>query len=160
MTHPAETAAPRSPGLRRHDSNDMVPVGLLRAMLALALVSLALVSYAVATDRPRVAVPPPADILAERLLILEGRGAQAVVVRAADGSLIADMAHGGFITVIQNGLQRERLVHGIDPLLPVRLVHYANNRLAVHDPHTGWSVELGNFGADNRAAFARLLPGA
>jgi putative photosynthetic complex assembly protein len=148
------------PGLRRRDNNDMIPVALLRAMLALAVTSLVIVSAAVVSGRPVVAVPHAAPVVAERMLVLEGRGAKAVTLREPDGTLIAELDHGGFITVIQNGLARERLVHGVDPLLPVRLVKYANNRLAVHDPETGWSVELGNFGADNRAAFARLLPDA
>jgi len=30
---------------------------------------------------------------------------------------------------------------------------YANGRPAAEDPLTGWDVELGIFGADNRAAF-------
>ena len=71
--------------------------------------------------------------------------------------MLADLAHGGFITVIQNGLQTERRKHGIDPALPVRLVRYDNNRLTILDPATGWSVELHIFGADNKAAFERLL---
>jgi putative photosynthetic complex assembly protein len=59
--------------------------------------------------------------------------------------------------VIQNGLATERKKHRVDPLLPVRIVEYANGRLAVEDPETGWSIELYAFGAENRAAFERLL---
>jgi putative photosynthetic complex assembly protein len=39
----------------------------------------------------------------------------------------------------------------------VRIVEYTNGRLAAEDPLTGWSVELYAFGADNKAAFERLL---
>jgi putative photosynthetic complex assembly protein len=42
-------------------------------------------------------------------------------------------------------------------LLPVRLVSFANGRLSLEDPETGWSVELYGFGSDNEAAFQRLL---
>jgi putative photosynthetic complex assembly protein len=67
------------------------------------------------------------------------------------------MAHGGFVTVIQNGLETERKKHGVDPMNPVRIVEYQNGRLAVEDPDTGWSVELYAFGSENKAAFERLL---
>jgi putative photosynthetic complex assembly protein len=136
---------------------DTIPRGLLRGMLALVLVSLALVTYGVATGRPLEGVPEPAAVVAERGIRLIGGDAQAVRVLAADGTPIADLAHGGFVTVVQNGLMTQRRRHGIDPALPVRLVRYANGRFAVEDPLTGWSVELYAFGADNEAAFARLL---
>ena len=68
-----------------------------------------------------------------------------------------DLPHGGFITVIQNGLERAREVAGVDQSRPVRIVEYANGRLTVQDDLTGWSAELGAFGSDNRAAFERLM---
>lgn len=145
-------AAPRPPAER-----DMIPRPLLLAMLALVLGVLAVVSFAVVSGRAPVGVPRPAAILTEASIILQGGGAQAVTVLAQDGTTLLDLPHGGFVTVIQNGLQRARLRTGTDPLLPVRIVHYANGRLAVEDDYTGWSAELGAFGADNRAAFERLM---
>ncbi|MDT8857894.1 photosynthetic complex assembly protein PuhC [Paracoccaceae bacterium Fryx2] len=136
---------------------EMVPVVLLRAMFALALLSLAIVGFSVATGREPVGQPKAADVVQERLIVLKGGGAQAVTVLAADGTVIADLAHGGFITVVQNGLQRARLTKGVDQSLPVRLVRFANGRLALLDPETGWSAELYAFGGDNKAAFERLM---
>lgn len=136
---------------------EMIPAALLRAMAALVLASLALVSFAVVTGRPTVGQPQAAAVVAERQIALIGGGAKAVTVRGADGTVLADLAHGGFVTVVQNALQTARHRHGIDPALPVRLVRYENGRFAVEDPQTGWSVELYAFGADNEAAFARLL---
>lgn len=147
----------RQPGLRRTDQNDMIPIGLIRAMFGLAAASLLLVGYASWTDRPLVAVPPAAPALSEHQIILVGGGAQAVSVLDTERNTVADLPHGGFITVIQNGLQRERGLHGLSPELPIRVVAYANGRLTVHDDHTGWRVELGAFGDDNRAAFERLI---
>jgi putative photosynthetic complex assembly protein len=126
-------------------------------MFALAMFALAITSLAVLTDRPPEARPQPAEVLRERWIVLEGHGAKAVTVRDADGRVIADMAHGGFVTVIQNGLETERRKHRVDPLRPVRIVEYANGRLVAEDPDTGWSVELYAFGRDNKAAFERLL---
>jgi putative photosynthetic complex assembly protein len=143
--------------VRAKSEGELIPKGLLLAMLALVVASLALVSYAVWSGRAHVGQPIPAAILAERDVILDGHGAKAVTVRATDGSVLLDLAHGGFITVIQNSLERVRYVHGIDKTLPVRLVHYANGRLTIIDPETGWSAELGDFGSDNKAAFERLM---
>lgn len=144
------------PGFRHRD-REMIPKTLVRAMFALAAITVLIVGFAALTGREPTGQPKPGTIIAERQISLIGGGAKAVTVLAEDGSVLADLAHGGFITVIQNGLQTERRKHAIDPDLPVRLVRYDNDRLTIHDPATGWSVELHIFGADNKAAFERLL---
>ena len=96
-------------------------------------------------------------MVATRAIILEGLDAQAVTVRNPDGTLLVDLPHGGFITVIQNAMARERLTHAVEGNPPVNIVRYANGRLVAEDPSTGWSAELYAFGADNKAAFERLL---
>lgn len=136
---------------------DMIPKPLLVAILALVVTSLAIVGAAAVTGRAHVGVPKAATILSERSVILQGGGAQAVTVLAADGSVMMDLPHGGFITVIQNGLERARTNAGLDQSLPVRIIKYDNGRLAVLDDASGWSAELGAFGSDNRAAFERLM---
>ena len=142
---------------RPEKQRDMIPPHLLRAMLALVVASLVVVTVAVLTGRPHVGVPKSSQIVAERSIILQGGGAQAVTVLDAKGGLLMDMPHGGFITVIQNANERARLTAGVDKLLPLRIVEYANGRLTVLDDYTGWSAELGAFGSDNRAAFERLM---
>lgn len=154
MTH--STNLPRTPKLRS-ENPEMIPKALLRGMLVLVLATLALVSFAVLTGRDHVGVPKEAAIINERQIILQGHSAQAVTVLNVDGSVMLDLPHGGFVTVIQSGLATERRKHGIDPLLPVRLVKYENGRLTIEDDETGWSAELYAFGADNEAAFERLL---
>ncbi len=145
-----------NPTMRSSDPH-MIPPVLLRGMLALVLACLAVVTFAVVTDRAPVGVPKPAAIVAERTIILQGGGAQAVTVLDENGKVLMDLAHGGFITVIQNANERARLVKEVDKLLPLRIVKYANGRLTVHDDYTGWSAELGAFGGDNKAAFERLM---
>jgi putative photosynthetic complex assembly protein len=142
---------------RPSDDKDMIPKPLLQAMLALVLATVAIVGYASFTGRTPVGMPEPAAIVTERTIILQGGGAQAVTVLAADGTLLMDLPHGGFITVIQNGMQRARLTAGVDKLLPLRIVEYANGRLTAVDDYSGWSAELGAFGSDNKAAFERLM---
>lgn len=136
---------------------DMIPRPLLLAMLGLVMATLALATFSVLTGREKVGQPADAAIVQQRSITLQGGGAQAVTVLDANGALLMDLPHGGFITVIQNGLTRARHVARVDQTLPVRIVQYANGRLTVIDDATGWSAELGAFGSDNRAAFARLL---
>lgn len=136
---------------------DMIPKHLLLAMLALVLASLTVVIFGVLTDRTHAGVPKAADIVTERSIILKGGGAQAVTVLDVDGSVLMDLPHGGFITVIQNAMERARLTAGVDKMLPLRIVEYANGRLTAVDDYSGWSAELGAFGSDNRAAFERLM---
>ncbi len=148
---------PFKPGFKRRDQNDMIPPALVRAMFGLAAASLILVAYASLTGRERVAIPTPAPIVQEWTIRLVGHDAQAVTVLDAEGALLADMPHGGFVTVIQNGLETMRRRHGIDPTLPLRIVQFENGRLAAIDPLTDFRVELTVFGSDNQAAFERLL---
>jgi putative photosynthetic complex assembly protein len=143
---------------QRHTADQMIPVPLLRGMAALVLAALFLTGYASMTGRTPEGQPEAAPVVAERMLILQGGGAQAVTVLEPDGKQLLDLPHGGFITVVQNALETQRRRNGVDPLLPVRLVSYANGRLTLEDPETGWSVELYGFGSDNEAAWARLLP--
>ena len=154
MTQSSKMA--RTPKLRS-ENPEMIPKRLLLGMLALALSTVALVGYSALTGRDHVGVPKPSPIVSERQIILEGHSAQAVTVYNVDKSVMIDLPHGGFVTVIQSGLQTTRRKYGIDPLLPVRLVKYENGRLTIEDDLTGWSAELYAFGSDNRAAFERLL---
>lgn len=151
MSHPTQIP------MRHEDSRSMAPPVLIRGLFGMAMLSVAMVAWAQWTDLPQSGVPQASEVVQERVFSLIGGGAQAVTVLDENGALLADLAHGGFVTVIQNGLQRARQVHGVDPDLPIRVVRYANGRLTAHDDITGWSVELASFGADNRAAFERLM---
>jgi putative photosynthetic complex assembly protein len=142
---------------RPSPEREMIPRALLWAMLALALSALAIASFAVLTDRPHSGAPRGGTVVAEREVILQGRSAQAVTVYAADGTLIADMDHGGFVTVIQNAIQRARTVARVEGNPPVKIVQYDNGRLVAEDPTSGASIELYAFGNDNKAAVERLL---
>jgi putative photosynthetic complex assembly protein len=148
-------ATPTSPA---RDEGDMIPRPMLRLMLGIVLASLALVSYAVLTDAPKGGQPKDSPIIAQRSVIIETGGAKAVTLYDTDGTLLERLDHGGFVTVIGSGIDRERTVHKVPLDLPVNLVRRENGRFSVEDPATGWSVELTIFGADNEAAFAKLLP--
>jgi putative photosynthetic complex assembly protein len=142
---------------RPSPEREMIPRALLWAMLALALAALAIASFAVLTDRPHTGTPPSGTVVAKRDVILEGKSAQAVTVYDAEGNLLADLPHGGFITVIQNAIQRARTVARVEGNPPIRIVKYDNGRLVAEDPASGASIELYAFGGDNKAAVERLL---
>lgn len=145
-----------APGFRTRDA-ELVPRVLLRAMLGLALATLAITTFAVVTGREPVGQPQAAEVVREKWIVLEGLSAQAVIVRNTNGTVLMDLPHGGFITVIQSGIFTERRKQMVDQTKPVRIVEYANGRLVAEDPETGWSAELYAFGGDNKAAFEQLL---
>lgn len=143
----------------RHEEPDMVPVALVRAMTALVLVILALTSFWVWTDRPLEALPPESPVAEERTIFLSGELSGAARVLDQNGTVIVDFGpqEGGFIAGVARVLERER-TNARQPLDgPVRLVAYENGRMGIFDPSTGWRADLMGFGADNAAAFARLL---
>lgn len=142
---------------RPSPDREMIPRALLWAMLALALSALVITSFAVLSDRPPEGQPAPGTVVSVRELVLEGRTAQAVTVYDTQGKLLADMDHGGFITVIQNTIARARTVARVDGNPPIRFVRYDNGRLVAEDPASGASIELYAFGSDNKAAVERLL---
>jgi putative photosynthetic complex assembly protein len=146
--------------LLRERDREMIPAPLLRMMLALVVASLLLTAYAVVTGREPTGQPKPSPVTAERQLVIKTGGAKAVTLYDADGTFLTHLDHGGFVTVIGNGLDRARTVARVGQDVPVTLARHENGRLTVTDPATGWRVELTAFGSDNEAAFAALLPGA
>jgi putative photosynthetic complex assembly protein len=64
---------------------------------------------------------------------------------------------GGFINGVHRALERVRMQSKVAGNPPVRLVLFADGRLALRDPATGWRAELIGFGDDNRDAFLALL---
>lgn len=148
----------RRPQLR-HQDTDMIPPVLLRAMAILALSALALTTYAVLTGREPSGRPPAGEPLIAREIVLDGSVNGSVRVLDPTGTelLAGNDETGGFSSVMWRAMRRERMQHGVDPMLPLVLSRHDGGRVIVTDPVTGWRVELGGFGADNVAEFARLL---
>ncbi len=141
-------------------NKEMVPTGLLIAVAALVVTSLVIAGYARLTDRPLVGVPPDLPVLEERVLQLHGtRDGAVTVIDDTTGAVIADLKSGesGFVSIIWLTLNRERQKFGIETSAPLRLVRFSDGHLGLRDDLTGWSTELVGFGADNKAAFERLL---
>lgn len=84
----------------------------------------------------------------------------AVEVHRADDNRVIDVlapGHDGFVRVVMRTLARERRLNNQGRETPFRLIRWADGRLSIDDPTTGRRVELGSFGAVNRASFARLM---
>lgn len=83
-----------------------------------------------------------------------------VLVRdATTGQDIGELpaGNGGFARGALRALARQRRLRGLGPEAPFTLTRWTGGRLTLDDSATGAHVELGGFGPDNQAAFARLL---
>ncbi|MBY4894224.1 pullulanase [Rhodobacteraceae bacterium N5(2021)] len=141
---------------------EMVPVVLVRAMFILCVCVLIIVSYARLTDRPLSATAPTVEevpIVTERLVRIYGELNGSARVLDVDGNVIATFAQdeGGFIAGVSRVLERERGAVGAMASDPIRVVRFADGRIGLRDDLTDFRAELVGFGADNEAAFARLL---
>jgi putative photosynthetic complex assembly protein len=144
----------------RHRDRDMVPRILVQAMFLLMAVSVVIVAYAQWTDRPNSGVLIEAPVVQERAVILTGaRDMTYSVTDLETGDVIARSSDplDGFIGVIGRVIERDRLVNRVEGNPPIRLVRRENGNTAIIDDATGLVVELIGYGADNVAAFARLL---
>ena len=143
----------------RHRDREMVPRVLVQAMFALMAASLALVAYAQWADVPNRGVLIEAPVVQSRDIVLTGDRSGTYVVTTPEGEIIASSADekGGFLGVMGRVIDRSRYTRGIAGDAPVTVVRRENGNIAIIDPLTDLNVELIGYGADNVAAFARLL---
>lgn len=151
MTSIAQHAKPHQP--------EMVPRFMVIAMFSLMGLSLSLVGYSRLTDAPKTGVLIEAPVVAERTIQMVATREGAVTVLNTEGEVIARSGDdkAGFIGVVWRVLARHRLTQGLPDIAPVRVLRRENGHIAVHDTVTDWSIELIGYGADNVAAFARLV---
>jgi putative photosynthetic complex assembly protein len=107
--------------------------------------------------RTEAAIEP----VAQRDLRFLDREDGAVVVQTVDGETVATVmpaSEQGFVRGVMRGLARERRLKNVGMEAPFRLALWEDNGLTLTDLATGRQIELGAFGATNRAAFAEMLP--
>lgn len=155
MAYPgSESARPlRAPVKRVSDT-------FLRGMAIMVLFSLAIVTFARVTGMEPAAQPPSdVAVVQERLIQIIGTIDGGATVVDAEGATLAELdpTQAGFIGGVARSLGRERMLHKVADNPPVLLTRYADGRLGLRDPSTGWRVELIGFGSTNRDAFAALL---
>ncbi|KPF93645.1 hypothetical protein IP81_02740 [Novosphingobium sp. AAP83] len=152
-----------------HETTVSRPILLLAGgLVAITLLLTASVSFGLV---PREAVPSVVRAqegivaIETRNLSFADRADGAVAVIDADTKetlavLLGENDGGGFIRGVMRGLARERRMHGLGAQAPFSLTHWQNGALSLVDTGTGRSIELGSFGPQNRAAFARFLKSA
>jgi len=138
---------------------ELVPRIFVRAMFGMVMICLIMVSAYRWMDGPVQYTAPDSPVVIEKVLYLEGDMSGAATVYAEDKSLVASYSseEGGFLSGVWRVLQRERTNARVALDGPVIIRARENNRLEIFDPSTGWGADLMGFGADNSAAFARLL---
>ncbi len=143
------------------------PKGILLGAAAMIGVTLAFVT-AVRTGVVEGPETAPAVRIREHVATVASR--QFGFTDRADGALVAtDIATGrmamtvapgsnsGFIRGVLRGLARERKLHEVGHEPPFAVTQWANGDLTLTDTATGRIIELGSFGPDNRASWAKLL---
>ena len=146
--------------MRHPDNKELVPRFLVQAMFALMIGTIALAAFARLTNRPMEGVLERAPIVAEREVILTGeRSGLYTVTDAATGAQIALSSDdkAGFIGVMGRMIDRARQLDDITGNDPVRVVRREDGHIAIIDDKTGMAVEVTGYGADNAAAFARIV---
>jgi putative photosynthetic complex assembly protein len=138
---------------------ELVPRLFVRAMFGMVMTCLIMVSVYRWMDGPVQYSAPESPVVIEKVLYLEGNMSGSAKVFGEDGTLFAEYSaeKGGFLSGIWRVLQRERTKARVDLNGPVIVRARENNRLEIFDPSTGWGADLMGFGADNSAAFAKLL---
>lgn len=140
------------------------PRGALAAAGALIAASLAMVTGV------RVGVLPYQDtfvrahaaseVAIERRLTFDDGAQGAIVVRDADSRmLLANLPAGGdgFVRGVMRGLAYHRTLNKTPHGTPFILQRLTDGGLILIDPGTNRQIDLGAFGASNKAAFARFL---
>ena len=151
-----------------HSHDYRVPPHLLSAAGGLVIACLVLTVMVRIGWIERAAVPEAARAEAQvaplevRELTFADRADGAVIVTdAATGALVAevrtDTPSSGFIRGVLRGFARDRRMRDVGAAPPFTLTLWQDGSLSLADEAIGRSVELGGFGADNRAAFMALL---
>jgi putative photosynthetic complex assembly protein len=129
------------------------------AVIAAALLVAVTVVAAVAarwTDVGTLRMPEVAAAASVDLTFTD-RADGAVVVEGGGAVTVLDPGTNGFVRGVLRGLARDRRARGIGAETPFRLVQRVDGRLALEDPATGRTLDLGAFGPTNAGAFARFL---
>ncbi len=133
---------------------------LLRGVAGLLILTLTMVTLARIFGMQPAATPDDTvAVVAERIIQITGKLDGSAKVADEDGRVFIDLGpmEGGFINGVHRALERVRMLNKVEGNPPIRLVQFADGRLAIRDPATGWRVELIGFGNTNRDAFAALL---
>lgn len=138
---------------------DVMPKWFLQALGLIVMIVLISVFSFRLMDYPLAGVAPKAQIIKEMPLNFVERNRFDVVVLDKYGKILAESTDGasGFLGVVFNAVKRERIKKRVvgDNLL--RLVQYANGRIAVIDDSTDLEIQVNSFGGKNLEVFGLLF---
>jgi putative photosynthetic complex assembly protein len=131
-------------------------------MFGLAMLVLIGVTVARMTGFEPLNAPVGGDVTAARSIVFDVREDGGLDVRdGTNGALILEFPDttAGFMLGAHRAYMFERKRTGgvVDMEAPVEVVRWADGRMSLIDPETGWRAELHNFGVTSQANFARVL---
>jgi putative photosynthetic complex assembly protein len=137
---------------------EILPKKFLQFCLCIVLAVLFLVFFLKYIDYPRTGIPPQSIILEEKALKFVSLGRRNVSVFEGE-KLVArsSFPNQGFLGVVYNAVERERIKKRISGKGLLRLVRYANGRLVLIDDSTELEIQLNSFGLKNAEVFGSLF---
>jgi len=141
-------------------NNDLISSKFIFFVGFLIVFSLAYVFYHSIFNIPKSGVAPESEIMLERKLIFIPENKLIVSITDLDGKLLAvsNENGNGFISVMFNAFERDRLKKRINENMPLTLRYYENGRLSLYDISTNLEIHLNSFGKKNAEIFAKFLP--
>ncbi len=142
------------------ERNRRAMIPLLRGVGGLVAFCLVMVTVARLMGMTPAATPDDSvPVVQERMIQIMGKLDGSAKVADENGEIFVELGplEGGFINGVYRALERIRMLNKIEGNPPIRLVRFADGRLSLRDPATGWRAELIGFGDTNRDAFANLL---
>lgn len=135
---------------------EVIPLRFVIAMAAMAIAAVLISAYSSLSGNPLTGVPQDAPVVAQRTVTFEGDG-RAIRVVGDDGHIYLDVDNGAFVSVVNDGLERARVVARVSGNPPVVITQFENGRMQLHDPASDWTIELGSFGAGNLRLFTPIF---
>jgi putative photosynthetic complex assembly protein len=129
------------------------------ALVATSITAAAAARYLRTQDAATMEASTIKPLAARDLTFFDMADGSVEVRDAAGAQVIYTAAPGadGFIRGVMRGMARDRRARGVGAAPAFRLAEWPDGQLSLEDLATGKKIELGAFGATNRAAFARLL---
>lgn len=138
-----------------------MPRGPLIAAAGLVVVALVAVGLARAGGYEPVRSPPAPVVESHDLHFVDVAGGSVDVLESGERIAVLPSGYDGFVRVVLRSFTRDRKLRGLGAEEPFRIRRHADGRLSIEDRATFRTVDLAGFGADNVAAFAKLIdPGA
>jgi len=134
-----------------------MPRGPLIAAAGLVVISLLAVGFARLSGFEPVRSTPAPVVESHDLHFVDRPGGAVDVLEGGEQVAVLPSGYDGFVRVVLRSFTRDRKLRGLGREEPFRIRRHADGRLTIEDRATFRTVDLAGFGADNIAAFAKLI---